>query len=70
MKFGNEKKFLHKASGYLSLQWYQNVLEVIICYYREAFCFICLFKMDRLNVFVYSLRGKSSGEEEMNDTKG
>lgn len=33
MKFGNERKFLHKASGYLSLQWCCNIFEALICYY-------------------------------------
>ena len=57
MEFGNERMFLHKASGYLSLQWNYKIFEAIIGYYlfvalREEFCFICLFKMGRLGVFI------------------
>lgn len=75
MKFGNEKKFLFKASGYLSLQRSHTFLKLnIICYYllvalREEFCFICLFKVGRLDVFSYRLRGRHSGEE-MENMKG
>lgn len=56
MEFGNERKFLHKASGYLSLQWNCKFLKlqsaIVSLLLRGDFCFIYLFKMRRLGVFI------------------